>query len=267
MTSNNRFSWNAEDYAKHSSAQQSWARELITKLNLRGRESVLDLGCGDGKVSAEIADHLPNGTVMGVDNSDEMIALARTHFPEEKYSNLSFQLADARHLPFEKAFDVVFSNAALHWIKDHHPAISSIDKSLKSGGRILLQMGGKGNAEEIFATLEILFLEDQWQPYFYDFEFPYGFYDPEEYNSFLKKSTLEPLRVELIPKVMSYDDKEGLAGWIRTTWLPYTQRVPDDKRDVFIDQIVDQYFESNPPDQDGKIHVNMVRLEVEAVKG
>ena len=267
MRSNNRFSWNAADYAKHSSVQQTWARELITKLKLKGHESVLDIGCGDGKVSAEIAGHLPNGSVLGVDNSDDMIALARTHFPTEKHPNLSFKLADARHLPFETAFDVVFSNAALHWIIDHNPVIASIDKSLKPGGRILLQMGGKGNAEAILATLETLFLKDAWQPYFSEFEFPYGFYDPQEYHSLLNKSALEPVRVELIPKIMSYDDKEGLAGWIRTTWLPYTQRVPDDKRDAFIQHIVDQYVEGNPPDHNGKIHVNMVRLEVEAVKG
>ena len=104
------------------------------------------------------------------------------------------------------------------------------------------------------------------QRFFSGFEFPYGFYDPEEYKSCLKKTDLSPLRVELIPKVMSYDDIKGLAGWIRTTWLPYTQRVPDNKKEAFIKEIVDTYIEEYPLDKDGKVHVNMVRLEVEALK-
>jgi len=266
MKSKNQYSWNAADYAKHSSVQQTWARELISKLKLKGHESVLDVGCGDGKVSAEIARYLPNGNVLGVDSSNDMIELACADFPQQQHPNLSFQLADARYLPFREQFDIVFSNAALHWIKNHDPVISGIQNSLKPGGRILLQMGGKGNADSIFSASESILSKDEWHGFFTGFKFPYGFYDPEEYMSYLEKRALIPVRVELIPKVMSYDDKEGLAAWIRTTWLPYTQRVPDDKREAFIEQIVDEYVGNHPFDHYGKVHVNMVRLEVEAIK-
>jgi len=224
------------------------------------------VGCGDGKVSAEIAGYLTSGRVVGVDSSIDMIESACTNFPREKHPNLSFQIADARFLPFTEQFDIVFSNAALHWIRNHNPVISGINNSLKPGGRILLQMGGKGNADSILSTSESILAKEEWQRFFSDFEFPYGFYDPEEYKSYLKQAALNPVRVELIPKVMSYDGKDGLAGWIRTTWLPYTQRVPDHKREEFINQIVAAYIQKYPLDDDGKVHVNMVRLEVEATK-
>ena len=156
MNQEKRYDWNAEEYAKHSSAQQIWARELIPKLQLRGSESLLDIGCGDGKITAEIATQLPEGDVLGVDSSPDMVALAKKHFPKNRYPNLSFGSADAGHLLFKEQFDIVFSNAALHWIKDHKPVISGIQKSLKAKGRIFLQMGGKGNAEVIISLLDII---------------------------------------------------------------------------------------------------------------
>ena len=112
--------WNAADYAANSAVQQTWARELIARLNLRGDEHVLDVGCGDGKVTAEIARAVPRGSVSGVDASAEMIAFARKTFPPAKIPNLKFQICDARKIRFRATqFDLVFSNAALHWVDDH----------------------------------------------------------------------------------------------------------------------------------------------------
>ncbi len=88
--------WNAADYAKHSTAQQGWARELIVKLELIGNEALLDIGCGDGKVTAEIAKSLTNGTVVGVDSSRDMIDLARRQFPPAAHPNLVFAQQAAR---------------------------------------------------------------------------------------------------------------------------------------------------------------------------
>jgi trans-aconitate methyltransferase len=266
MNEENIYTWNAKDYAKHSLTQQKWAKELLSKLKLNGHESVLDVGCGDGKVTAEIAGCVPDGTVVGVDSSKEMIELARDNFAKDKYPNLSFQVADARHLDFSERFDVVFSNAALHWIKDHRPVIAGIQKSLKPEGRILLQMGGKGNAESILSILEEMMSESEWRQYFSDFTFSYGFYEPQEYTTWISEAGLHPVRIELIPKVMSYDKRDGLTGWVRTTWLPYLEQVPDEKREEFITRLIDKYIEKYLPDNEGKIHVNMMRLEVEAIK-
>lgn len=266
MKPKKKYTWNAEDYSKNSSAQQEWANELISKLNLEGNESILDIGCGDGKITFEIANRLHEGKIVGVDSSKEMIHLATKSFQSGRCSNLSFKHCDARNLPFNNEFDIVFSNAALHWVKDHRPIIQGISDSLKPNGRVLLQMGGKGNAQSILTILETMIAEKQWNDYFSDFEFPYGFHDPQSYQSWLMGSGLNLIRAELIPKDMTYDDPNGLAGWIRTTWLPYTDRVPAQRKTEFINQLVDKYIEANPLDSNGIVHVDMVRLEVEAMK-
>jgi trans-aconitate 2-methyltransferase len=266
MNKENKYTWNAKDYAKNSSTQQAWARELISKLKLNGHESVLDIGCGDGKVTAEIVGHVPDGSVVGVDNSKEMIELASADFTKDKYPNLSFQVTDAGQLPFQEKFDVAFSNAALHWIKDHRPVIAGIQRSLKPGGRILLQMGGKGNAASILSVFDEMMSENEWKQYFSDFTFSYGFYCPEEYAPWINEAGLLPMRIELIPKVMSYDHRDGLAGWVRTTWLPYIERIPDHRKEEFIIEVIDRFIVKYPLDSEGKIHVHMMRLEVEAIK-
>jgi trans-aconitate 2-methyltransferase len=158
------YNWNAEDYEKHSQSQQQWARELTGKLSLKGGEDVLDLGCGDGKVTAEIARALRNGTVIGVDNSESMIRLATKRYPTSVYANLSFKVMDASNLTFEGCFDVIFSNAALHWVKNHKPLVEGLYKYLKPGGKILLQMGGRGNARHIVSVLTEIQSLPAWHP-------------------------------------------------------------------------------------------------------
>lgn len=258
------YKWDAEEYHKNSSEQLKWAKELILKLQLKGSERVLDIGCGDGKVTAEIAKLLPNGSVLGVDNSEEQILFARKSFPSDRFPNVAFQVMDVRNMSFDREFDVVFSNATLHWVIDHLPVLKGIKKSLKPSGRILLQMGGRGNAAKILEILEKMMKSRKWSGCFTNFSFPYGFYGPEEYKEWLEQAGLEAKRVELIPKDMIHKGKEGLAAWIRTTWLPYTQRVPEGLREEFIKELVDKYVEKHPLDNNGYVHVPMVRLEVEA---
>jgi len=262
----NKYNWNARDYAEHSTAQQEWARELIAKLQLQGSESILDIGCGDGKVTAEIATAVPNGSVLGVDNSRSMVELAQKKYPADKFPNLNFQLADARNLPFKQQFKIVFSNAALHWVRNHLPVLDGIYNSLLPAGRILLQMGGRGNAAAIIAVLKDVINTTRWCPYFSDFEFPYGFHDAGDYKIWLEQAGFQSVRAELLPKDMLHEGKPGLAGWIRTTWLPYTQRIPEEQQEGFINDLVDKYILRYPPDNNGKIIVQMVRLEVEAAK-
>ncbi len=149
-----------------------------------------------------------------------MIRFARRHFPSRIHPNLIFVRMDARHLTFSEAFDVVFSNAALHWISDHKPVLAGIARSMRPCGRLLIQMGGKGNADQIFRVLKILLEKQRWRQYFEGFSYTYGFFGTAEYRKWLADSGLEPIRIEIIPKDMSYPTREDFAGWIRTTWLP-----------------------------------------------
>ncbi len=258
------YKWDAGDYKKHSGEQQKWAGELIKKLKPDPSDDVLDVGCGDGKVSAELAGYVPDGSVTAVDSSEDMIRIARESFPNNKNDNLLFKQMDAARLTFGSQFDIVFSNAALHWVKDHKPVLRGIYNSLRPGGRILLQMGGKGNAADIIAVVNQLIKENRWRPFFEGFSFPYGFHGVEEYRLWLEEAGFEVLRVQLVPKDMVYENREGLEGWIRTTWLPYTLRVSDELRHQFIRQLASIYIDRIPPDSQGCIHVAMVRLEVEA---
>lgn len=261
------YKWNPGDYNKSSSEQLKWAREIISGLGLRGNEKVLDIGCGDGKVTAEIARHLHGGRVIGLDNSREMIEFAREGFRTEDYPNLSFHLGDARKLVFSSEFDLIVSFASLHWVIGHQPVLEGIGKALKPSGRIFLQFGGKGNAGEILQEGERVISRDKWKKYFKDFRFPWGFYGPEEYEEWLEKAGLITKRVELIPKDMVHKGKIGLKGWIETTWLPYLQRIPEKRQQEFIEEILDIYIEMHPVDREGIIHLKMMRLEVEAVRG
>ena len=266
MTAPKNYVWNAADYAKNSQNQYQWAKELIPKLKLKGNEALLDIGCGNGKITAELSRCLPNGKAVGVDSSAQMIKLAQSTFTKKDYPSLSFQVMDARKLAFHEEFDMIFSNAALHWIVDQKTVLVGVQRNLKHGGRLLFQMAGKGNAQTVLGILDELLPEEQWKAFFEYFKFPYAFLGPEEYRALLVEAGLKPLRVELFPKEMKHAGAEGLAGWVRTTWLPYTERLPVEKRDLFVKEIVDRYLKNHPADADGAVHLGMMRLEVEATK-
>ncbi len=260
------FKWNADEYSKYSSAQEKWANELLSKIHLKGTEHVLDLGCGDGRITAKIAGIVEKGSVVGVDNSGEMIELANRKFPADKNPNLSFRVMDAKELTFNNDFDVVFSNASLHWVDDHKKVMEGISRSLKSGGRFLIQTGGTGNAAAAFDTVREMSLLDEWSPYLKDAKSPYNFLSDKDYEILIPQAGFKPGRIELLTKDMEHEGIEGFRGFIRTTWLPYTQRIPEDKREKFIADTADMFVNKYPVDGNGKVHITMVRLEAEGIK-
>ncbi|KJH70650.1 SAM-dependent methyltransferase [Aliterella atlantica CENA595] len=258
--------WNPEDYAKNSDAQLKWARELRAKLDLQGNESVLDVGCGDGKITADFAVALPRGKVVGVDSSTQMIDYATRTYADTKYPNLSFACIDARSLEFDDEFNLVFSNATLHWVDNHQAFLQGVSRALRSGGRLIVGCGGKGCAVDVLQVFSELVASKPWSDRFDNFYNPYYFYSDEEYAVWLEESGFKVEQLALVPKDMTHHGKEGLAGWIRTTWMPFTHRVPENEREYFISSFVDTYLEQIPLDKDGLAHVRMVRLEVNALK-
>jgi trans-aconitate 2-methyltransferase len=258
--------WNAADYAANSAVQQTWARELIAKLKLRGDEHILDVGCGDGKVTAEIAQAVPRGSATGVDASSQMIAFARKTFPAKKYSNLQFQVMDARKIKFARQFDLIFSNAALHWVDDHEKILRGAASVLKSGGRLVVSCGGKSNAQDVFVALRPEMRLKRWREFFCKMPTPYFFHAPDDYEKWLPKSGFKIHSLKLAPKDATYDGEDGFAAWLRTTWIPYVQRVPENMREEFIAAVTQRYVAKHPPDKFGQVHVRMVRLEIDAIK-
>jgi trans-aconitate methyltransferase len=262
----NKYIWDAEDYANYSRSQQQWGRELIKKLNISGDESILDIGCGDGKITAEIANLVPDGIVIGIDSSQEMISLAAQKYPKCEHPNLHFKLLAAADIDYQGIFEIVFSNAVFHWIQDHEHLLKKIHAALKPGGRVLLQMGGKGNAAGIIDVLSEVINSGAWKNYFKDFSIPYYFYSPENYEEWIHHTGFIKSRTELIPKEMIHASRDEFKGWIRTTWLPYLKQIPDKLRTLFIDDLVDNYLKRYPEFENGTIKVKMVRLEIDLVK-
>ncbi len=256
--------WNPADYEKSSSAQYNWAMALISDLKLAGEERILDIGCGDGRITANLAGLVLDGSVRGIDLSPEMIGFASRKYAGQ--TNLSFQVGDASSLHFIEQFDLAVSFACLHWIKDHLPVLKAVHQSLVPGGRFLMQCGGRGNAARLLDLTGELIKSSPWKEYFSGFSFPYHFYGPQEYRVWLAQAGLRPMRVELIAKEMIHQGQAGLEGIIRNTWLPYTQRLPAHRRDDFVKEIARRYLERYPLDGKGQAHVPMMRLEVEAEK-
>jgi trans-aconitate 2-methyltransferase len=259
--------WDPEDYAKHSGAQLVWAQELIARLSLGGAEAVLDVGCGDGKITAALASAVPQGFVLGVDSSPAFVQYARAQYSPEHFPNLRFAQMDARRLRHDRPFDVIFSNATLHWVDDHPAFLAGCARLLKPHGRLLVSCGGRGNAAGIIAVLSELIQHAPWASYLADVVFPYHFYAPSDYVPWLARVGLQPDRLELVEKDMTHWGRDGLAGWIRTTWLPYTQRLLESLREPFVDALVAAYVAQSPLDEEHRSHVRMIRLEVEAHKG
>lgn len=258
------YRWNASDYARHSAGQEQWARELIARAAFSPDDRVLDIGCGDGRITAAIARLVPQGRVLGIDLSSDMVQHAAGHYPARDYPNLAFEQADARDLRFDRAFTFIFSNAVLHWIRDHRPVVAGIARALAPGGRCLLQMGGRGNGAAAVRAFEDVITMPAWRRWYDGFESSYGFHGDDDYRGWLEEAGLAADRVELIEKDMIHADREAFTGWIRTAWHPYTSPVPENLRPALIDAAVDRYLADNPPDEDGRVHVRMIRLQVEA---
>ncbi len=124
----------------------------------------------------------------------------------------------------------------------------------------------KRSRETVDAVFEAAIREQPWRDFFRDFQFHYHFHADEEYAEWLREAGFQIARIALVDKDMVHDGPDGLAGWVRTTWHPYTEPVPEDRREAFIAEIVRRYLANHPLDAAGKSHVRMVRLEVDATR-
>ena len=233
--------WNASEYVRVSELQKAMAEEALSSLDLKGTERVLDLGCGNGRITAEIAARLPLGTIVGVDSSADMIASASNQFGPALRPNLRFQVADARRLPFRQEFDLVVSFNALHWIPEQDEALRSIRSALKSNGLAQLRLVPRGKRKSLENVIEETRLSSRWSRYFHQFHDPYLHLTPEEYAALAERNGLRVTRIHTEDKAWDFRSRSAFLAFGCVTFVEWTQFIPEAERRAFVIDVLDRY--------------------------
>jgi trans-aconitate 2-methyltransferase len=233
--------WNAAAYHRQSSLQQWLADKQLGLLTFNGNERVLDVGCGDGKVTAEIAARVSGGSVLGIDPSRDMIAFATSHFGPPVHGNLQFEAADARRLPYRNEFDLVVSFNVLHWVPDQAAAIRSIRAALKPDGRGILKFVPQGARTSLEDVIEEVRQSARWAKYFSGFQKPYAHFTPDEYRDLAEQAGLRVERVDVEDEAWDFKTREGFVAFARATFVEWTRLLPPNCADDFISDVLDRY--------------------------
>src|SRR3954467_5184777 len=170
-------SWDGAAYDRLSTPMEQLGREVMERLELRGDETVLDAGCGSGRLTQLLVERLPEGRVIGVDASASMIEAAR----ERLGAGADLRVGDLVGLDLGgDTVDVVFSTATFHWIADHDALFSSLRGTLRSGGRLVAQCGGAGNIASVHAAARQAADDPEFRAYFDGWQGPWNFATPED---------------------------------------------------------------------------------------
>jgi trans-aconitate methyltransferase len=190
--------WNPQRYQTGHSYVWRYGEALIELLEPHPGERILDLGCGSGQLTGLIAQS--GASALGIDSSPQMIAAARANFP-----GVEFRLADASSFTIDQPVDAVFSNAALHWVRDSTGAIRCVLDALKSGGRFVFEMGGAGNTRNLLKTIR----EGAGQ-----IEMPWFFPSIGEYAALLEAQGFEVRFATLFDRPTRVEGERGLEDWL-----------------------------------------------------
>jgi trans-aconitate methyltransferase len=242
--------WNASDYHRQSTLQETLAAASLAAVHLDGGERVLDVGCGDGKTTAAIAARVPRGSVLGVDPSRRMIDFAGEHFRAPEHPNLRFAVGDARSLAFQEEFDLVVSFYALHWVPEQEAALRGIRAALKPAGTTLLQFVGESERPSIEDVIEATRQSPRWAGYFpADFRKPYAHFTPAEYRVMAERNGLRVVRLGMGDQAWDFKTRAGFVAFCHATFVIWAQHLPEAERDAFITDVLDRYravAETNP---------------------
>jgi SAM-dependent methyltransferase len=231
--------WDAAAYARQSSLQEAMAEEHIALLRLAGDERVLDVGCGDGRLSREIATLVPRGSVLGVDPSLHMVDFARAH--AAGVPNLRFAVGDARELGFDAEFDLVVSFNALHWVHELDAALASIAAALRPGGEAHLRFVPAGKIASLEDVIEETRSSPRWSASYEGFRPPFRHVPAEEFRRLAEAAGLRVARLEVQRRAWDFGSRPAFAGFCRATFVEWTQRLPERDWDGFIADVLDRY--------------------------
>lgn len=233
--------WHASDYHLRSSLQQAMAAEQLGRLTLIGSERILDVGCGDGRITAEMAARVPGGSVLGIDPSRAMIAFATGHYGPPDHPNLHFEVADVRHLPFRHEFDLVVSFNALHWVPEQKAALASIRRALTPGGRALLRLVPESDRPSLEDVIEQVRQRPCWAAHFPGFVRPFAHFTPHAYHALAEAAGFRVDQLLVEDKAWDFQTREAFLAFCRATFVEWTQHLPQDQWEAFITDVLDRY--------------------------
>lgn len=220
--------WNPALYDDKHSFVWKLGAGLLELLAPQPGERILDLGCGTGHLTNQIA--ASGAQVVGIDGSLEMVERARENYPE-----LSFSVMDAREITFREEFDAVFSNATLHWIQEPQPVVEGVARTLHAGGRFVAEFGGRGNTGKFLEAAE-----RAWNKC----GFPSGFQNPwyyptvAEYAALLESHGLEVTFATLFDRPTPLEDgARGLRNWMAMFFGRVLERIPASQREQYLDEV------------------------------
>src|SRR3954462_10238554 len=218
--------WDGAAYQKLSEPQFRWGLAVLERLQLRGDETVLDVGCGSGRLTAELLDRVPRGRVIAADASPSMLAQARAQlagFGER----VEFLENDALQLDLEQVADAVFSTATFHWILDHDKLFRVLFRALKPGGRLVAQCGGGPNLAMLKARADALASEVRFADFFRGWKQPWNYATPEQTAERLRAAGFQDVETSIQSAPTVFGEAQTFRQFIATVVLrPYLGVIP-----------------------------------------
>jgi trans-aconitate 2-methyltransferase len=227
--------WDAATYDRVSAPQVEWAERVLERLPLRGDETVLDAGCGSGRVTRMLLGRLPRGRVVAVDSAESMVEHARAALDPGRATVFR---ADLTELVLDEPVDAAFSNAVFHWIADHDALFARLYDALRPGGRLVAQCGGKGNVARFHAAARAVAEQEPYAEHLADWRGPWNFAGAEETAGRLERAGFGEIETWLEPYPVTPPDP---TGFLRTVCLgPHLEQLPDDLRAGFVEAVRDR---------------------------
>ncbi len=248
--------WKVNLYNKKHAFVYQYGEELICFLDPKPDELILDLGCGSGQLTNEIAK--TGAEVIGIDSSEEMIQYARNEYPE-----LQFFVKDATDFQFKKPFDAIFSNAVLHWVTDKKSAVLTMYNNLKKGGRLVVEFGGKGNVDAIIKGIKKALVD---KGYIQNSKIEKWFFPSvSEYTGLLEENGFEVQYAHLFDRPTELvDDKIGLKEWIEMFGASFFIGIPEKDKNEILEEVKKNVW--NKCFKDGKWYADYRRIRIIAKK-
>jgi trans-aconitate 2-methyltransferase len=251
--------WDAGAYDRISTPQQDWATRVLTRLALDGGETLVDLGCGTGRVTEALAARVPRGRVIAVDVSPAMIAVARDRLRD--VPRIALVRADLAALPFDGVADLAFSTATFHWVLDQPRLFREIFRALKPGGRLEAQCGGGPNVLRLRRRAEALMRSPRFVARFREWREPWIFHHPATAKMLLEAAGFEHVTAGLVEEPTHFDEVRSYREFLaRVVIVHYLSHLPEDReREAFLDALTAAAERDDPP-----LTLDYVRLNLSA---